>query len=151
MPKRKTNTTADLIVRHVHRHLTREVKSATPQFPKLNFKGLKQFEISSTALFAFAGIIILTIAFQLVKLSFNTESSVFIAKDAEDYAAQTAFYTGEKVAAEPMHAAAEESRAEPSQAASVFGFVLVAALFWHLHREYGLFATGPHFRIRRIR
>ena len=157
--KSKTNTTADLIVKHIHKHLTREVK-ATPQFPKLNFKGLKQFQVSSTALFALAGIVILTVAFQLVKLSYNVENPVFIAEDATDYTAQTAFYTSET--GETLHSAADYTAAqevvasaaqaaELSQVFNLLGALLVIALFVHLHQEYGLFSSiHPHFRIRRI-
>ena len=156
MEKTKTNTTADLVVKHSYKHLQKQGK--IPKFPKLYLKGLQKLNISSTALFTLAGILVLTLAYQLVKFSVNIDNPAFIAENATDYAAQTAFYAGET-----MHSAAEmqsarELIAQAAQAAelsrffSVIGFALVIVLFWYLNHAYGIFeGIHPHFRIRRIR
>jgi len=161
MAKTKTkHSTADLIVKHIHRHLQREVR-ATPKFPKLNLRGLEKMQITSTMVFACAAVVTLLVGYQLVKASLNEDNPAFVAKDAEDYAAQTAFYKGETT--ETMHSAADFAAAQDavasaaratqlSQIFNLIGVTLVAALFIRLHQEYGLFSPiHPSFRIRRIR
>lgn len=158
MAKTKTkHSTADLIVKHIHRHLQREVR-ATPKFPKLNLRGLEKMQVTSTMVFACAAIVTLLVGYQLVKASFNEDNPAFVAEDAQDYVAQTAFYKGETMHSAADFEAAQDAVAsaaratELSQVFNLLGVTLVAALFLHLHQEYGLFSSlHPSFRIRRIR
>jgi hypothetical protein len=150
----KKQTTADLIVRHSTKHLA--------QNPHLRIRAyLENFKkIFSPLLFAFAGIIVMMAAFQIVN-SAHFESPAFSSENAIDYTAQKAFYSTE---GEELHAAADEFTSarmkireaaiasELSRALNFAGLFLILGGLWYFHKKHNIFsASRMGFTIRKIR
>jgi hypothetical protein len=148
MPKRKN--TVDLIVHHTEQHIA--VQQAPAEFAAAAERN------AGVAFFALAGIIVLTLAFQLVSFSQKAEQPVFHAVDVEHYAEQQAFYTGKSLteiadvesAVESVHAAAVS--VQTSKFVLFFGLVMICMVLFYLHHKHGVLSPAtPHFTVRRIR
>ena len=153
--KNKSNwSTADLIVTHTERHLA--------QNPHLKFWAhlLNFKKIFSPLLFAFAGIIVMVAAFQIVN-SAHFESPTFSSENATNYSTQRAFYSADE---EEMHAASDEftmarmkiheaaMAVELSRALNFAGLFLILGGLWYLHKNHNIFsASRMGFTIRKIR
>ena len=150
----KKQTTVDLIVCHSTKHLAKNPHLRIWTH-LLNFK-----KIFSPLIFAFAGIIVMVAAFQIVN-SAHFESPAFSSQNATNYSTQRAFYSTDE---EEMHAASDEFTAvrmkireaaiasELSRALNFTGLFLILGGLWYLHKNHNIFSTGrTGFTIRRIR
>ncbi|MCF7836598.1 hypothetical protein K9N08_00070 [Candidatus Gracilibacteria bacterium] len=153
--KNKFNrSTADLIVVHTERHLAQNPHLKAWAY-LLNLK-----KIFSPLLFAFAGIIVMVAAFQIVNLA-HFESPAFFSEGATNYTTQKAFYSTD---GDAMHSASDEFTAvrmkireaaiasELSRALNFAGLFLILGGLWYLHKNHNIFSAGRMgFTIRRIR
>ncbi len=148
MPKRKTKTTADLVVHHTERHLA--ARTSDSEHAE-NLIGI--------GIFSLTGVLVLMLTFQILQLSFSqTAQSGYIASNADSYAAQEAFYTGTALtqtsdptaAVESVHAAA--TAASTADTVLFTGLALVAFVLFYLYHQHGwLLLDRPHFTVRKIR